>query len=215
MKEDNFVYMLIALVLFLVGQPVLGYLHIIPDALEMPIASILLLGIGVWSLADSKVTFRIGMTFALLGIVASVVAAYNEQTTYKLLSVAALFCFLLLSTRSAFIQIAFGEKLNLNRLLGAVCVYLLLGALWSTLYSSLHQVSPESFSGAVSTEAGAGQWVYYSFVTLTTLGYGDILPVSPAARALAYAEAIIGVFYMAVLVAMLVSAYAADRQKDT
>jgi len=55
------------------------------------------------------------------------------------------------------------------------------------------------------------EWLYFSFVTMTTLGYGDILPVSAAARGLAYMQAIVGQFYIAILVAGLVSAYVSNR----
>ena len=72
---------------------------------------------------------------------------------------------------------------------------------------------PPDLFEPVSGIFGAFQWIYCSFVTLTTPGYGDILPISPGARALAYAEAVFGVFYMATLVAMLVGAYAAQMQK--
>jgi len=57
-------------------------------------------------------------------------------------------------------------------------------------------------------------WLYFSFVTMTTLGYGDILPVSATARGLAYMQAIVGQFYIAVLVAGLVGAYVSTKSSD-
>lgn len=105
--------------------------------------------------------------------------------------------------------------MNSNRIYGAICVYLLLGVTWSIMYGTLHVGNPDAFSGTVlkNTRDPNGQWIHFSFVSLTTLGCGEILPISPGARALAYSEAIIGVFYMATLVAMLVSGYTAARQK--
>ena len=202
--------------MFLVGEPILTYADIIPESLEAPILIILLLAIGVWSLTDSKKTLRIGLAIAAAGIVMSVLALYFDALPYKLLSLLTLFVFLALAVQRAFIQVTFSNKLDVNRIYGAICIYLLLGVLWSVAYFGMHLIHPGSFAGAASPEdaAGAGQWVYYSFVTLTTLGYGDILPISPAARALAYAEAIFGVFYMAIVVAMVVSAYATEYQKD-
>jgi hypothetical protein len=58
-------------------------------------------------------------------------------------------------------------------------------------------------------------WLYFSFVTMTTLGYGDLLPLSGAARLLAYLQAVFGQFYIAILVAGLVSAYISSRPADT
>jgi len=215
MKNNNFAYLLVALTLFLVGEPILSYAEIIPESFETPILIIALLAIGVWSLADSRKTLRIGLAIAGAGIVMNILALYFDALPFRVLSLLTLFVFLALAVQRAFVQVTFSNKLDVNRIYGAICIYLLLGVLWSVAYFGMHIASPEAFAGAASPEetTGAGQWVYYSFVTLTTLGYGDILPISPAARALAYAEAIIGVFYMAIVVAMVVSAYTAEYQK--
>ena len=94
-------------------------------------------------------------------------------------------------------------------------VYLLLGVLWATGYAAVNRLDPGSFAGL--PESGSQDlgfvWTYYSFVTLTTLGYGDIQPVSATARVLAFSQAIVGVFYMATLVAMLVGAYSAEAKE--
>lgn len=80
------------------------------------------------------------------------------------------------------------------------------------MYSMLHLMSPESFEMGLHLPqflSGSGArfpvFVYYSFVTLTTLGFGDITPVSPAARTLSWLEAVVGQFYIATLVAGIVS----------
>jgi hypothetical protein len=93
----------------------------------------------------------------------------------------------------------------------------MLGVIWALTYSLLEAVIPGSFTGLVDQAANAKwnpDWVYFSFVTLTTLGYGDILPVTFSARALAYFEAIVGQFYLAVLVAGLVGAYLSEKQSQ-
>ena len=109
------------------------------------------------------------------------------------------------------------EKVNFNILMGAVCVYMLMGIIWAIVYSFLNYLIPGSFSGmtAESEEGSLLEFIYYSFVTLTTLGYGDLLPVSQIARALAYLEALIGQIYVAVLIAGLVSIHLSNREKRT
>ncbi len=92
---------------------------------------------------------------------------------------------------------------------GALCLYLLLGMLWGSIYALLEALQPGSFAGdllarAVDPASRLQQFQYFSFVTLTTLGYGDILPRTEGATALCQTEAIIGQFFMAVLVARLV-----------
>lgn len=91
-----------------------------------------------------------------------------------------------------------------HRIKGAVAVYLLLGLVWANTYELLYLMRPEAFSGAVGG-AGPQTWIYYSFVTLTTMGYGDITPVHPIARSLAISEALTGQLYVATTLARLVA----------
>ncbi|MDH4056262.1 MAG: ion channel [Gammaproteobacteria bacterium] len=215
MQKDNFRYLLVALILYLIIVPVLKGWLLVPRSWLTSISFVFLLSIGVWSLRHSIRVFRIAMILAVSGIALNLAAASVQNVVLEYLSTLTIFMFLLLATWSSFRQVAFATEMSSNRIYGAICVYLLLGVLWSLMYAALHVANPDAFSGAVleSTRDPSGQWVYFSFVTLTTLGYGDILPVSAGARALAYAEAIFGVFYMATLVAMLVSAYANDKQR--
>jgi len=137
-----------------------------------------------------------------------------SSSVYLYASFAALFGFLLTTITFTLKQVAVGTDISPNRLVGAVCVYLLLGVIWAIAYTILEMVSPGSFGGFVPLQ-GRGwdnEWLYFSFVTMTTLGYGDLLPVSATARALAYMQAVFGQLYVAILVAGLVSAYISGRQ---
>jgi voltage-gated potassium channel len=103
----------------------------------------------------------------------------------------------------------------------ALCMYLMMGLLWSFVYTLLFAVDPESISlaSAVQGEADGrdvfSEMYYFSFVTLTTLGYGDILPVSRLARSLATMEAIVGQLYLAVVVASLVGIQISSRSHSS
>ena len=104
------------------------------------------------------------------------------------------------------------KRITWDSISGAVAGYLLLGLAWSVLFALVHTCSPGAFNfkraAAAATEQVGGRriqaYVYYSFVTLTTLGYGDVVPTSDATRTLAWVEAVSGQFYVAVLVAGLV-----------
>ena len=112
---------------------------------------------------------------------------------------------------------------NADIISGAICIYLLMGMVWAMLYSMVEQVSPGSFMvGAFSNESSLGSihigidegvtahftiFLYFSYTTLTTLGYGDIIPASNAARSLTSLEAIAGVLYVGAFVARLIAAY--------
>lgn len=105
-------------------------------------------------------------------------------------------------------------SITVARIEGAVAVYLLVGVLWALLYEALLLQVPGAFTAAAGIAPGQADLSYFSFVTLTTVGYGDVTPVSPAARSLAVVEALIGQLYPAVLIARLVSLEIANRGAD-
>jgi Ion channel len=94
---------------------------------------------------------------------------------------------------------------TLSRIQGAIAVYLLLGLAWAIAYELLALREPGAFTGAGVVGDLPQRWLYYSFVTLTTVGYGDVTPVHPIARSLAVLEALTGQLYPAILLARLVS----------
>ncbi len=103
------------------------------------------------------------------------------------------------------------QDANFDAVVGAVCGYVLAGAAFANLFTLLENVSPGSFSFATSIGTHFKGWHarrslfgYFSIVTLTTMGYGDITPNVPAAATLAWIEAVFGQFYIAVVVAQLV-----------
>lgn len=107
----------------------------------------------------------------------------------------------------AYKQILFEGEVDSNKMIGSFSLYLLLGLIWTVFYLILIQLDPTAFTGIDegNWKQNFAQVAYYSFVTLTTLGYGDILPVNKVAQFFVYMEAIIGVFYMAIIVSSLIS----------
>lgn len=110
------------------------------------------------------------------------------------------------------------DQLSGDRIFGAVCGYLFLGLGWAVLYLLIEDFRPGSFEASssliMSSEVSRVHphvLTYYSFVTLTTVGYGDVTPLSSTTRTLAWIEAVSGQFYLAVVVAGLVSLIAANR----
>jgi hypothetical protein len=99
-------------------------------------------------------------------------------------------------------------RVTVFRVIGAIAGYLLIGFTWTFAYQLLVQQVPNAIYFEPGTaDAVAGQpshLIYFSFITLTTVGYGDVHPVHPAARSLAVAEALVGQLYLATLIASLV-----------
>ena len=116
---------------------------------------------------------------------------------------------LALSLLSVFIGIkVFGPRTTmLNRIWGAIALYLLIGILWAIAYELISIFISAAYAGIADGDKPKDRWtwVYFSFTTLTTLGYGDITPIARAARSLANLEALIGQLYPAIVLARLVS----------
>ena len=207
--------MLAALLIFLIGVPVAIDLHLLPIPIIRLVSFSSLLMIGLWSLRKSGLIFKVAAGLVVVGTGLNLLSAYEYQFLYLFVSTAAILMFLATATAVAMKQIALDSKVSTNRIIGAICVYLMLGVIWALMYSLLDAAVPGSFGGVVEHSmkgAWNPDWVYFSFVTLTTLGYGDILPLTFSARSLAYCEAIVGQFYLAILVAGLVGAYLSATQ---
>ncbi|MEJ2057789.1 MAG: ion channel [Desulfofustis sp.] len=122
------------------------------------------------------------------------------------------FALLIIAFAKQFIK---AQEVSLQLIFGTLCLYLIIGLLWGSLYSLLYTIDPESFSGVLLDNSDSGGLLttfnYFSIVTLTTLGYGDITPQTPAASSLCQIEAITGQFFTAVLVAWLVGTHVSSR----
>lgn len=107
------------------------------------------------------------------------------------------------------------ERVRTDTLYGAVCVYLLIAVAFGVAFELLEQAAPGSFAlpELASPAALEGELLYFSVVTFTTLGFGDITPVTEAARSLMILQAVTGILFPAVLVARLVSLYTAGRRE--
>jgi len=143
----------------------------------------------------------------LFFIILTILSRFFEHKIYIYIVLLILFIFFLGAFILSAKQIVFVDNIDSNQIVGSLTLYLLLGLIWTTIYLMILVANPESFSGIDS-----GDWkqifsqvAYYSFVTLTTLGYGDILPQSRIAEFFVYMEAVVGVFYMAIIVASLVN----------
>ena len=106
-------------------------------------------------------------------------------------------------------QLLKAKKIDGEVIAGSLCIYLIIGLLWGSAYHLIFAIDPSAFSGNLVELEGVKVHVfnYFSLVTLTSLGYGDITPQSLGAASLCQMEAIIGQFYTAVLVAWLVGMY--------
>jgi hypothetical protein len=106
------------------------------------------------------------------------------------------------------------REVGADTIAGAIVVYLLMAVMWSQVYFVMETLRPGSF--AFSGAAGASplpMLKYFSFVTITTVGYGDVIPTTAGARALANLEAVVGQLYLVIQVAWLVGMHVSKRSK--
>jgi len=112
---------------------------------------------------------------------------------------------LFIITLSILKDVLIGGEIDGNRVMGSACIYLLFGIIWTGLYTMVEIVNPGSFSlSGHTTETMRFDLWYFSMVTLTTLGYGDIAPLAPVAKSLAVVEAVTGQLILVILVARTV-----------
>ena len=213
LQKKNFSWLLSALLVFLVVVPLAEDLGLISARIMRVLMFSWLLFFGAWSLRGFGKFFPVGIGLGAAGIVLSILSASTPGDSYAISSFAAAFGFIVIAVWCTGSQVLVGNEISANRVTGAVSLYLLLGVLWAITYAMLEQVSPDSFNGLSEplSQGWSNDWLYFSFVTMTTLGYGDITPVSATARTFAYLQAVFGQFYIAILVAGLVSAYISDR----
>ncbi len=116
------------------------------------------------------------------------------------------------------IQIAGVKKVTAQVILEAINSYLLLGLVFAIIINAIAVIDPNAFSfqSEIMTDPSVSQFsefLYYGFVTMTTLGYGDVVPLTPAAKSVAMLTAVGGQIYIAVIIALLVGKYAGSRKE--
>jgi len=175
-------------------------------SLTFRVSSLGVMVFGILTVLQHRRTRIFAVALALLASVAQSASLVYGPQFYPQLRLALFAAFFSFMGVIIIRNVLRAEVITWDRIQGAVCAYLLIGVAWGVLYGWVGLRDPQAFSGAIEVDAQSGEpMVYFSFVTLTTLGYGDITPVSQTARTLAWLEAAFGQIYLVVLVAHLVS----------
>ncbi len=207
--ENRFLFLLASLVIIIFVYPFVGELD--PGDLLLRVLTTAILILSVYSLIDTKRNFII----AILLLIPTAVTSWAEYlggeialiSTLALLTNLAFFLFVTLVILH---RILTTRTVTKDTIFGAVCVYLLFAYLWGTLYLITALAVPGSFATfypdtEVLGTIEYGDAMYFSFVTITTCGYGDLIPVGNVSRSLAMLEAATGVLFIATFVARLVA----------
>jgi len=170
--------------------------------------------LGIFITSDSRAHITWSISVAMIWLVMTVIYAFDPTSVWKT-QVSSLILVIFHTTIILVLMryIFTAEQVTADIIYAACAVYFLLSFFFVPIYGMLESAVPGSFvDNTLGTAVHWQQFVYYSLVTLSTAGYGDILPANMWARMLAGLEATIGVLYVAILVARLVSLYEVRRR---
>ena len=177
-----------------------------------PVAYAAVMLVALVTVSSSRVGLGIGVALGLPAVVTGIWESVDPSETLAVAQSSATAAFLLFVAVRVTGHLLKCRTVDADTLCAAASAYLVFGLAWTALYSLVYDLDPDAFDvgdsdGGRSLSLSSRQSVhalYFSFVTLTTLGYGDVAPVSAPARVLAMLEAVVGQLYLAVLVARLV-----------
>lgn len=215
LDEIGYPGLLVALVVQIVLDPILDDR---PGERLLPLIYLFVIVVALVVSSPRRSTLRIGLALAIVPTVFVVLQLLRSDRSLvweiTLVSVSAAYALAAVSV----LRDVWRERQDTgDRVMGALAAYLLFGMAWAFLYVVLWSVDATAFqlpATDLAAEEGLSDvhpFVYFSFVTLTTLGYGDILPVSSTTRMVAFAQAVFGQLYIAVVLARLVALELQDR----
>jgi hypothetical protein len=213
--DNNFIYLCGALIALLFSASLVQQFSGTWGEELFTVVSIAMLIVSIKSIHTDRSWKKIVYVLIFLILVLSMLSKMFTFSFIVYINLTLILFFFMGSFWSAYKQILFEGDVDSNKMIGSLSLYVLLGLIWTILYLLLIQLDPTAFSGieAGNWKQNFSQVAYYSFVTLTTLGYGDILPVNKVAQFFVYMEAIVGVFYMAIIVSSLISLRLASLDK--
>ena len=205
-QRDNFIYLTVALLSLLFCLAIVDQFAGVWAQQFVQAAIIVTLILSIWGSHTKRRWHRASFSFIGLILLLTFVIQVFHIARLHYLYLLLMLCFFILSAWLAIRQVLFTGAIDTNKILGAICVYLLLGIIWAIIYTLIADINPGTFNGHKPEpwHKSFPDFIYFSFVTLTTLGYGDITPATSVSRFLTYMEAVIGQFYLAILVASLV-----------
>jgi len=174
------------------------------------IAATTILVAAAYALSERKHLFTIAIVLSVITILAAtLLLVFPQQPVVVILEHGCVVVLIVFFSLSILGYVLRTGRVTIDRIFAAVSVYLLIGFAWTFAYAFLEDIQPDAFTNLIEMSPNANlarvmELRYFSFMTLTTVGYGDILPRSTTARTMAALEAVTGQIYLAVLVARLV-----------
>jgi hypothetical protein len=203
--EGRFIYLLVFVLMLIAIQPLdeaIGKYGILLDLISTAI-----LVSAIYAISQRKSSRIVGVLLAI-PLLVSLWLNFLKSTWLQMSGIVSGIAFFAFINIFILRFIFSREKITKDLIAGAAVVYLLTAIMWTYAYRFIEMIQPGSFTIAQSQSIGdQSPFLYYSFVTITTLGYGDIFPVTTAAKYCAILEAVIGQLYLVITVAWLVGVH--------
>lgn len=166
----------------------------------------------IYAVSNKQINIFIALCLALPSMATALVYYLTSDHNVLISSYILRLAFFIYTTAISVTYVMRDEDVGEDTIYGSICVYFLIGMTWAHIFALLELVQHGSFSGDLLyvaledkyTSNFISSFFYYSFVTLTTLGYGDMTPVSLPAKTFAILEAVFGQLYLTILVARLI-----------
>jgi len=222
--DASLTYLLISLFLLLFVLYPLSKPHTITHYLLDALAVLVMIS-GVYAVSDRhRVLFWCVIGFAVFSFVLQLLPYAYLNRSVLLLNNLSTMLFLMVVTGAVLYRVLRRGPITAHRIQGAIAVYLMLGLIWAMAYSLIYISDPSSFDLGRSMEGtvdlvaihtrGMSRLIYFSFVTMTTLGYGDITPQNELADDLVILQALTGQIYLVVIMARLVSLAVVSAERE-
>ena len=223
-KKYQFIFLFVELIFLLIGSAVLSNIAPRYSSIVSTVLFLLVLLTTVFVVISDK-RLLIVSSFLVFSIVILQILRFYFNSNWIVVSIYLASLMFLSYKISVFFKVLFtGKSINLNIIFASLCIYLLIAVYWAIIYSLLDHLMPGSFSypfggpyDKVAMEfagTNTSPSLYFSLVTLTTLGYGDVVPKTQISGMLAGIEAVIGQLYIAVVIARIVAVYSWKTNKS-
>lgn len=217
---NRHLWLLILLLVIFIVQPIIAPFYYGPLILNVIGAAVFLS--ATYAVSRRRSFFIIGLCVSIFSIAMTFWLAAAPSHWLIMIAHGSLMALIGFFAVAILSYVLGGGKVTWDKIYGAICAYLLLGYAWTFAYSLVVEAQPGAFMSLTSTMphdivGRVMELRYFSFVTLATVGYGDIVPHTAAARTLALLEAILGQFYLVALVGRLVGlhiVHSTPEQRD-
>jgi Ion channel len=215
-QRGRFIYLFFAQVLLLILFPYL-------ETPGLPTVLFRLLGVSaflscVYAVSEKRAQWITALALALPAGILNTIYVLKPSAHAAVPTLVCTLLFLIFTLAFLLRAVIKAKKVTHDTIYGAISVYLLMAIVWGAAYMLLETIQPTAFSMDIARHGyRVMDWsdcVFYSFVTVTTIGYGDIVPITAQARSLSILEAVSGTLYIAVLISRFVGLYAARKAGD-